>query len=131
MATHKKKTKAEIEQIRKNEYDLHKEQIDKLEKAIMQENMNIKYTEKELHLLKEYDVSLFEKREPEFIYEHEDSFLAFLKEMKIEGMTLGLSVAKEKHEKTERSLALERAIVKVLEDGKDFYGMSEEDLLKY
>ena len=108
----------------------HKPNVMQLKNSVAKQQQGIKFVEKELDLIKSYDESLFTKNEG-YAYETEESYLKFIKELKIESMELSLVIAKEKYEIDLRSYELESARLRILESGQLYGGMSEEEILKH
>jgi hypothetical protein len=110
--------------------DTHKPNVRQLKYAVAKQKQNIEFTEREVELLKKYPSSDFVKTQG-IKYESNPDYLEFAKEARIAAMELQLVQAKEEYEINLKSYELESAKLRILESGKLYYGMSDEEILKH
>ena len=127
----KKDTNAQVAYRIKQELETHRQAVDQLSQAVLKQAMNIKYAKRELAILKTLDDSMFETLEPKFKYETEPEYVAMQKGIRLDSTELSIQLTEDKQAKDEESLALEKAKVAILESGREFYGLSDEEILAF
>ena len=95
--------KAQIEERNKaeameRELALHQPQVRQLSAVIRQSQVNIRFSKKELELTKDAKDVDFIPSEPRFSFESTEAYGKFQREMKIDGLELGIEMAEEKLE---------------------------------
>jgi len=126
--------KAKIEAQQKADYfeaelALHTEQVGKLTDVIAQAKINTRFTEQEIELLKDLDVSEFKPTAPKIAYELNDKHVELQRSIRLTTMEYNLTKANEKLELDLKAYAIESAKVKLLKNGVELHALTEEEIL--